>query len=255
MTAGACVRVAKTAIPAPPAILSIILGIFMCQSASAQAAAAWPRKIVAFGDSTTAPRGNLKVYADILRDELTGVQVINAGVGGNTTSMARLRFEADVLTHAPDLVLIQFGINDSAIDVSRGAAQPRVSRETYAANLRWFIAMLQARSARVILMTPNALCWTDRLRKVYGRPPYRPADPDGFNVILRDYAGIVRRVAAAADVPLVDVLAAYDQRLETPGNARTDLLLDGMHPNAAGQRLVADLLLKQIRKMSAAHDN
>ncbi len=133
MTAGACVRVAKTAIPAPPAILSIILGIFMCQSASAQAAAAWPRKIVAFGDSTTAPRGNLKVYADILRDELTGVQVINAGVGGNTTSMARLRFEADVLTHAPDLVLIQFGINDSAIDVSRGAAQPRVSRETYAA--------------------------------------------------------------------------------------------------------------------------
>lgn len=255
MKASAYMRAENAGLPAALAVLPLILGMFMCQSASAQAVAAWPKKIVAFGDSTTAPRGKLKVYADILREELSGAQVINAGVGGNNTAMARQRFEADVLAHNPDLVLIQFGINDSAIDVSRGAAQPRVSREDYEANLRYFITMLQARSARVILMTPNALCWTDRLREVYAKPPYRPEDPDGFNVTLRDYAAIVRRVAASAAVPLVDVLAAYDRRLETPGHARTDLLLDGMHPNADGQRLVAGLLLEQIRKMGAIHDD
>ena len=43
--------------------------------------------------------------------------------------------------------------------------------------------------------------------------------------------------------------------LETPGNSRTDLLLDGMHPNAAGQRLVADLLLEEIRKMRSLDDD
>ncbi len=240
-------RVENAAVAA--AVLLITPGVFMCQSAAAQAAEAWPLKIVAFGDSTTAPRGNLKVYADILQEALPGAQVLNAGVGGNHTAMARRRFETDVLKHQPDLVLIQFGINDSAVDVSRGASQPRVSRQDYEANLRYFVTALQARSARVILMTPNALCWTDRLRKVYGKPPYRPDDPDGFNVTLRDYAEIVRRVAAGAAAPLVDVLAAYDRHLETPGHARGDLLLDGMHPNAEGQRLVADLLLEEIRKM------
>ena len=57
-------------------------------------------RVVAFGDSTTAPRQiegkALPVYADLLTSE-QGIEVMNAGVPGDTTAAARLRFEKDVL--------------------------------------------------------------------------------------------------------------------------------------------------------------
>ena len=57
--------------------------------------AAWAdTTLVAFGDSTTALRKGVTVYAQLLQAELPGeggqYKVINAGVGGNTTSMAAI---------------------------------------------------------------------------------------------------------------------------------------------------------------------
>lgn len=204
-----------------------------------------PLKIVAFGDSTTVPRGALVVYAKLLQDELPArglpVVVINAGVGGNSTEAARARFEKDVLSRDPGLVIIQFGINDSAIDVWKGATTPRVPMSRYEQNLRHFVHTLKARKTRVILMTPNPMTWTDALKKMYGKPPYDPEDPDGFNLLLKDYGAVARKIAQDEAVPLVDVY----RRFKEFGNV-SDLLLDGMHPNEKGHRLIADALLKQI---------
>ena len=43
--------------------------------------------------------------------------IINAGIGGHNTENARARLQKDVLSKNPDVVIIQFGINDAAIDV------------------------------------------------------------------------------------------------------------------------------------------
>lgn len=216
-----------------------------------------PMTIVAFGDSTTAPRESLVVYADLLRRELTdrGIEatVINAGVPSNTTADARARFEQDVLTHQPDLVIIQFGINDSTANVwaNPPAAEPRVSINDYGQNLTHFIKTLRGRSAEVILMTPNPMCWTDELKKLYGKPPYDPNDPDGFNVLLRAYAEAIRQIARQEKVPLVDVLTAFDRHAAAPGGSLDALLLDGMHPNSRGHRLIADGLVALIATRDA----
>ncbi|HIE96108.1 MAG TPA: hypothetical protein EYQ63_03635 [Fuerstia sp.] len=205
--------------------------------------------IVTFGDSTTAPRGTLKVYSQILTEEAAqhgpAGRVINAGVGGNTTSRAKDRFDKDVLAHNPDIVVIQFGINDSAVDVWKDppATEPRVSLDTYTKNMRHFVRTLKDRQSQVILMTPNPLCWTDKLRQLYGKPPYVPADTDGFNVLLRQYAAQVRIVAAEEDVRLIDVYDQFQKFGATAGQDVAELLLDGMHPNTLGQRKVADAIL------------
>lgn len=217
-----------------------------------------PLTVVAFGDSTTAPRGAVQVYADCLRQDLPRhglpVGVINAGVGGNTTEAARARFVSDVLDRKPDLVILQFGINDAAVDVWKTppASQPRVSLERYVANLEFFIESLQAQQRSVLLMTPNALCWTPALKQRYGKAPYRPGEAEGFNVLLQEYAEAARGVAKRKGVPLIDVFAAFQCHGKTPGQAIDDLLLDGMHPNGQGQRLVADLLLPEILKLRSA---
>jgi len=201
--------------------------------------------IVAFGDSTTAPRGPLRVYADILSNELpkrdVQAKVVNAGVGGNHTAAARKRFQRDVLDHKPDLVIIQFGINDAAADVWKKppSAQPRVALKTYAANLRFFVKSIRAAEAEPILMTPNPLRWTPKLKQLYGKPPYNPDDANGFNLLLQDYAAAVRAIAKEEQVPLIDIDRAMKAKID-------DLLLDGMHPNAAGHRLIADRLLPAV---------
>ena len=206
--------------------------------------------IVTFGDSTTARRGSLKVYSELLRKELPGrnlpATVINAGVGGNTTRAARSRFEKDVLKHRPQVVILQFGINDSAVDVWRKppATAPRIAREAYIDNLRYFIRQLKASNARVIVMTPNPLRWTPKLKQLYGREPYDTSDEDGFNVVLREYAAAVRQLAASEQVTLVDIDREFRQ---WKGDGGIDaLLLDGMHPNTAGHRLIADRLLSVL---------
>lgn len=217
----------------------------------ARGGAAEPVRIVAFGDSTTAPRGNLVVYATLLERALnqTGsrpVSVINAGKGGNTTAAARQRFDADVLAGAPHLVIIQFGINDSTVDVWKTppASASRVSLENYQANLRHFVMAARAAGAEVVLMTPNPLRWTPGLRKKYGHSPYDPVAPDGFNVVLANYAEAVRALAGELKVPLVDVARAHGAQA-----GMTDtLLLDGMHPNQAGHDLVAGLLVELLRR-------
>ncbi len=211
-------------------------------------------RIVAFGDSTTAPRGTLSVYADLLQRELPGrgipAEVINAGVGGHTTANARARFQSDVLDRRPDLVILQFGINDAAVDVWREppATQSRVPLEAYLANLGFFIDAIRNQGGRVILMTPNALRWTPSLKTMYGKPPYRSEDEDGFGVPMLPYVEQLRRLATERAVPLVDVHAAFEAYGRQPEQAVADLLLDGMHPNAQGHRLVADLLLAAIRR-------
>lgn len=216
------------------------------------------KTIVVFGDSTTATRGKLEIYGNLLARELPAkgipAEIVNAGIGGNTTQMAVNRFEKDVLEKNPDLVVIQFGINDSAIDVWKNPpeTEPRVSKERYIQNLEKIIETLKARKCGVILMTPNQMCWTQRLKENYGKPPYDTNDLDGFNVTLREYAQAVREIAAKQKVPLVDVYAAYTAYGKVENQSVNNLLLDGMHPNDKGHRIVADLLIPEIVKLCKA---
>jgi len=214
-----------------------------------------PTTLVAFGDSTTAIRGPLKIYAAILQTELPRqnfpVKVINAGIGGHNTDHARDRFEKDVLTHRPTIVVIQFGINDAAVDVWKDppATESRVSIDRYVENLTHFVQTLNASQTRVVLMTPNPLRWTPKMKKLYGKPPYQPDQPTGFNILLTQYVQKVREVAKSNDVPLVDVNRLFEEYGQQEGQSVSDLLLDGVHPNDAGHRLVADHLMKQLLKL------
>lgn len=228
----------------------------IAQQAIAGAAIPLPPVAIMFGDSTTARRpGEVKEPFAIRvqkRLEAAGspLAIANQGVPGNTTRDALARFEADVLAPAPRLVVIQFGLNDSAIDVwsDSPATGPRVPPAEFTANLRRMVHMLRARGTRVILMTTNRVYWSARLVELYGRPPYNPQDPEGFNRPLLDtYNQLIRDLAAIEDVPLVDLNAAYT----THAAPRSLLLPDGLHPADAGHELVASLLTPVIRELLA----
>ncbi|MBG86735.1 MAG: hypothetical protein CMO80_07530 [Verrucomicrobiales bacterium] len=197
--------------------------------------------VIAFGDTSTARRGNLAIYPkqirEIMRERGRSIHVSNAAEPMQNTASARKVLQDRVLRRQPRVVILQFGINDAAIDVWKDppAKGSRVPIGKYEENLRHFIAKIRAIGARPILMTPNPLAWTDNLKKFYGKPPYKLEDPNGINEFLNIYAVVCRKIAADEDVPLVDVYRAFKSRTDK-------LLLDGMHPNQAGHRLIAELL-------------
>jgi lysophospholipase L1-like esterase len=177
------------------------------------------------------------------------LNVVNAGIPGNDTRMARLRFTRDVLAQHPNMVTILFGINDSAVDVSEGKTGPRLSMSEFEDNLSWMISTLQKHGVQPVLMTPNPVAWVPELRRLYGKPPYQLDDPDGFNVLLREYAKCVRRLAKRSDVHLVDIYQQFKRYSRSPGRDLNDLLLDGMHPNDAGHALIAKLVIRVLSKL------
>ncbi|MBS1826202.1 MAG: hypothetical protein JST93_12840 [Acidobacteria bacterium] len=189
--------------------------------------------IVSFGDSLTAPRKGVVTYSDTLK-------IINRGVGGNNTEQARARFEKDVLAANPNLVIIQLGTNDAAVDVWKKppATEPRVPIARYRENIQHFIDALRLINAKIILMTPNRMAWTPKLRDLYGRPPYDPSTDDGFNLLLDLYSDVLRGIAMRENIPLIDAAKIV----------KPEHLLDGMHPSTEGHRLVAEALRPVIRR-------
>lgn len=215
--------------------------------------------IVALGDSTTAVDDwsgqAIAVYASLLPGALdaSGIraQVFNAGISDTTTREARERLDRDVRAFSPDLVVIQFGINDSWIDVDLGRREPRLTRDEYRDNLRYLVRTLKADGVQVVLMTPNPMRWADPVYvEIFENNPglLDTRDERGIDRLLDLYAEDARAVARAEIVPLVDVHRAFESYGSEPGRSTPDLLMDGdgIHPNSIGQRLVCELLAAEI---------
>ncbi len=90
-------------------------------------------------------------WVNILKTAERGrLTVINAGIGGQTTEDARLRFQSDVLDRKPQYLFIMFGTNDAGILTGD---QPRVSKKRFKENLTYFINESRNHGIKPILMT------------------------------------------------------------------------------------------------------
>ena len=208
------------------------------------------RPMVLFGASSTALRPGTKTYGELLQQTFQEkdipLEVINAGVPGNTTALALQRFQKDVLDHNPSLVVIQFGINDSAVDVWKDPPieKPRVELPVFLMNMESMIDLIQDQNGEVILMS-----WSKKTRELYGKPPYVSDDEDGFNVILDTYVAGLRELAVRKNVRFIDINTAYSKHSSDYGEPYSKLLnQDGMHPNDKGHKLVFDLLIEQLSR-------
>jgi lysophospholipase L1-like esterase len=144
------------------------------------------------------------------------VNVIVTARGGENSANGAARFARDVLAIHPDVVTIDYSLNDRGIGLVRA--------RTAWANM---ISQSLAAKARVILLTPTADL-ASRLKD--------PADP------LNQHAEQVRALAREFDVALADSLAAFRRHVAGGGNL-ADLMSQGNHPNRAGHELAVRELL------------
>lgn len=188
-----------------------------------------PVRIVAFGDSITGlyyHTGGQRAWCDLLGNALAQVfpaarlEMINAGVSGNTSGAGLARIERDVVARRPQLVVVMFGMNDAA----------RAPREQFVTNLKTIVARCRAAGAAVVLCTPNS---------VYPNPQ-RPIER------LADFAQAVREVAGELEVPLADCYRAYEERRASNPLAWKLLMSETIHPSLRGHRLFAEVMATTI---------
>jgi len=190
-------------------------------AARAQQAPVAPLKIVAFGDSLTSGHrlGAKDAYPailnDILHEQGLPFAVVNHGVSGDTTSRALRRLQA-ALDERPQILIVALGANDGL----GGIAVPQVRR-----NLEQIIEAAQAQSIKVLLVGMEAL------------PVH------GWQYTL-DFHQIFPQLAAKYGVPLVPFML-------TGVIGNPDLIsADGVHPNAAGAKVIAANIWPHLRPLA-----
>ena len=150
---------------------------------------------------------------------LAVINVITTAIGGENSISGAARFERDVLSLKPDIIFIDYALNDRR--------QP--DEKVVAA---WLAMIAAAKKAKVpvVLLTPTG----DSSAKLDD-----PKDP------LNLRAELIRKIAKEQGVLIADVFAAWKSEIEK-GTPQTEILSQVNHPNLKGHTLAAETIFKAL---------
>lgn len=183
-----------------------------------------------------------KYFADIFSVICPSVPVniINAGISGDSVQHALPRLKRDVLNHNPDLVVVCFGLNDSGEGLEKLSA--------YTDGLRTMFEKIIASGSEVIFMTPNMKCTsvschiTDDLIKEIARTSAKN-QCDG---VMDKYVESAIGVCNSMNIPVCDCYKKW-KRLSQCGIDITELLSNKInHPTRDMNFLFAYSLVETI---------
>lgn len=141
---------------------------------------------------------------------------VNGGIGGTTSHYGGARAWKDVLCYRPDIVTVDFSVNDDANEFFE---------ETYEGTLR---RLLAAPSAPAVVVLNNVFYDT------------------GKNA--QDYHN---RIADHYGIPHVSIKDTVYPDVESGKIVRADITPDNLHPNDKGHRLVAEEICKLLDSIKA----
>jgi acyl-CoA thioesterase-1 len=203
-------------------LIAVVLAAVLCLPAALGSG----RTIVVVGDSLSSGYGMAaeQSWVAMLKERLLGegygYDVVNASIAGDTSAGGLARLQRLLEKHSPAVVVIELGGNDGL----RG--QPIDSLRD---NLAKMIEQSQRSGARVALAA------------VQIPPNYGPAYTRALSAVYPELAE--RFHATLVDLSLADV-ALKPELMQG----------DGIHPNAAGQRIVFANVWRVLGPMLAARD-
>lgn len=200
---------------------ALLFALVVALPAEAASRPAPPLRIVAFGDSLTSGHKlpQKDAYPAVIQRKLntSGLPftIYNEGVSGDTTTGALRRLDR-ALALQPSIAIVELGVNDGL----RGLPVAQVR-----ANLEKIITAFQQQRTQVLLCAMEAL-------------PF-----NGWQYTIA-FHRMYEDLAAKFEVPLIPFV--LNGVLGNP-----DLIADdGVHPNAAGARYIADTIWEYLEPMA-----
>ncbi|MGA1823654.1 MAG: GDSL-type esterase/lipase family protein [bacterium] len=179
-----------------------------------------PCKILCFGDSLTA--GYTPLFVHKFNKEFPGIKadIINAGIGGETSRDALKRLTG-LLEEKPTIVVVGFGMNDMA---------KAISQQEFTDNISKIVDAFVQTNARVLLLTLNP---------IYTFPDDKNALIDQFNLIIKE-------VAYQKHIRIIDINSLWRQEIKPWYKG----LHDAVHPNELGYQIYCKAILRIISRRS-----
>ncbi len=143
------------------------------------------------------------------------INVIVTAIGGENSISGAKRFSSDVLIHKPDLILIDYGLNDRKAD-----------ENSVKTSWRTMVRQAKERNIPVILLTPS---WD-----------FSVLEKQNENgELLRKRASLIREIASEEEAGLADVYAAFERAVAL-GIPFESLMSWINHPSRQGHQLIVD---------------
>lgn len=148
------------------------------------------------------------------------VNIIITAIGGEDSEQGAARFESNVLIHKPDLLFVDYALNDRRIGLERA----------YAA---WdkMIKVAIEKNIKVILLTPSPDVKVD-----YNDPSNE----------LKKHTDQIRLLAKENQTGLADSYKAFDSLCQDKEKLSL-YMAQGNHPNEAGHELIANEIIKWFK--------
>lgn len=148
---------------------------------------------------------------------LAVINVINTSIGGENAEKGADRFEQDVLSHRPDLICIDYVLNDRGIGLER-------------ARKAWekMIQMAQSKGVKVILLSAS---------------PDQRIDILDTHSVLDQHGQQVQELAKIHQVGFVDSYDLFRRQVKA-STPISDLMSQVNHPNEKGHALISTELMK-----------
>ncbi len=182
------------------------------------------RRVVFYGNSIT------EGWARHFPKQFPGKPHIGRGISGQTTPQMLVRFRQDVVALRPAVVVILAGTNDVA-----GNTGPS-TQAMIEDNIRSMVEIAHANGIRVVLSS---------VLPAADYPWKRDLDPGPKIVALNEW---IRQYASESGCVYVDYHSALaDEYLGLPKKYTED----GVHPNAEGYRVMADLVRPALEQALA----
>ncbi|MFK5924924.1 MAG: GDSL-type esterase/lipase family protein [Verrucomicrobiota bacterium] len=171
------------------------------------------------------------------------VEVINAGVGGNSTRNLLKRVEADVLAKKPEVVVMMVGTNDA---LNSGNSVPI---KEYEKNLKQLVKRFTKSGSKVVLMTIPP-CINELLFSRHKAEFFAERSPEDR---IADVNDVVKKLAKPDGVRLVDVHVLLEKGgagseksslLRNVANSRSK---DGVHPTSEGYDVIAQAVYETLK--------
>ena len=182
-----------------------------------------PQKIVLMGDSITS---SWTGYSPEFFSNNS--YLINKGVSGETTPEMLNRFDADVLSLAPEAVIILAGIND----IAQNTGYISIS-ETFN-NIALMVDLAKKNNIKPVLcsvLPANELTW---------RPEIKPAE-----LVIE----LNQKLSAYCEKNNLVYIDYFSSMVGGSKELRSELTYDGIHPDKKGYIIMEQILLETISKI------
>lgn len=144
------------------------------------------------------------------------INVITTSIGGENSEQGQKRFKTDVMIHRPDVLFIDYALNDRSIGLERSGA----------AIEKMVVAALE-QGIKVVLLTPSPDLTVDLLLP---------------NNTLEVYRNQLVVIAEKYNIALVDSYQVFKKR-KAEGEELKIYMAQSNHPNKKGHQLIADEIM------------